>query len=121
MKFRLRGFRVPAFQTTIRDAPEESERGFTMVPANQTSTAQSLTNGVKHGIQSATEQGEHLIEQFKDVAGDVGERLSRTGRQVTTWTRNNPMQAALVSVGIGFVLGALIRRSMTAPKRESLS
>lgn len=51
-------------------------------------------------------------ETAQKITSDLGERLSTTGRDVTAWTKENPMKAALIGAGAGFVIGSVVRNIM---------
>jgi ElaB/YqjD/DUF883 family membrane-anchored ribosome-binding protein len=59
-----------------------------------------------------------LSERAKDAARGAGDQVERlTGRSMESWTatvrefvRDHPLQAIAVTVGVGYVLGKMMRR-----------
>jgi len=77
-------------------------------------------------LTQAAEQGRRLVNRWsdraQDVAGDLAtdarEQVERfTGRDLDAWTNDlrrfvqeRPLQAVLVTVAVGYVLGKMLRR-----------
>ncbi len=72
---------------------------------------ESIKAATKNALHAAGEVSDRKLDQFRDMASDVGERVSQTGKQVTAWSKDHPVQAVLIGASVGFLMGALVRRT----------
>jgi ElaB/YqjD/DUF883 family membrane-anchored ribosome-binding protein len=70
--------------------------------------AGEASRAVKEGYESASEKVRHQYTAVKEKMSDVdyGEALG----QARDYVRANPGKALLLSVGVGFLIGLLLRR-----------
>lgn len=67
--------------------------------------AELMTTDVKEKVNSSA-------KQIRENTPDLGAIFSEKKDQAVAWAKENPLTAAAVGVGVGFVLGSLVRRSM---------
>lgn len=61
-------------------------------------------------IDDAQDNVRNLGRKAKDYMNAAYDSVSHTKENVTSEIRRNPVQSSLVALGIGFLLGALVRR-----------
>lgn len=92
-----------------------------------------MKDRANEGLTQAADQGRRLLETAQarvsrwsdraqdvagDLAGDAREQVERfTGRDIDAWTtdvrrfvQERPLQAVLVTMAVGYVLGKMLRR-----------
>lgn len=82
----------------------------------QTSKQHTERQNGETSIQSLAHEGQELMRQVRSTTSEMSDKFAKTlsakGRQVSDWTRNNPMQAVLIGTGVGLVIGVLARRAL---------
>lgn len=58
----------------------------------------------------AESKSKELIHQFEEKAGDATDLIKRGVDEVTTWVRENPINAAFIGLTSGLLVGMLARR-----------
>ncbi len=53
---------------------------------------------------------EHLMDELRDIIGDIKHQASAAEKKVVESARDNPVQTLLVAFGAGFLVSMLLRR-----------
>jgi hypothetical protein len=59
---------------------------------------------------SAIELANNAGRKVREVMYSAGDELAHAQDTVTTEIRTNPVRSSLIALGVGFVLGSLLRR-----------
>jgi len=70
-------------------------------------TRDDAVNDMKDGLHTAAHQAGCKVRSIYNSASN---EISHASDTVTTEIRSNPVRSSLIALGIGVVLGALIRR-----------
>lgn len=68
---------------------------------------QTGASEAKGDLRIAANKAGHTVRQYFDAACD---EITRDSEMVTTEIRRNPVQSSMIALGLGFVLGSLLRR-----------
>lgn len=71
------------------------------------SAAEDTAQDIKGSLQDVANDAGRKVRSFIDSASD---ELSHAGDKVATQIRNNPVQSSAIALGVGIVIGALLRR-----------
>lgn len=75
------------------------------------STAEDTARSAQGRVIRMSERAQDLARRAKDrVAQATGQRVEPLVRPTRSFVRDHPLQALAVGVGLGYVLGKLIRR-----------
>ncbi|NBX02467.1 MAG: DUF883 family protein [Alphaproteobacteria bacterium] len=79
-----------------------------MFPSSaKTDNLQNAANDVKDDLQNAANQAGRKVRSLYNTASD---EISHASETVTTEIRSNPIRSSVIALGVGVLLGALIRR-----------
>ena len=67
----------------------------------------NAANDVKDELSGAANQAGRKVRSFMNSASN---EISHVSDSVTKQVQNNPVQSSLIALGVGFVLGSLLRR-----------
>ncbi len=77
-------------------------------------SAQAIRDDVRATAEEAKQDfsatATNAGRKVRDFIGSTSDELSHASDTVTTHVHKKPMQSALIALGIGYVLGALLRR-----------
>lgn len=75
-------------------------------------TASSLKEDAKEALdmQAASEFAHEAGRKARDYLGTANDQFSELTEKVNEEIHTNPMRSALIALGVGFVIGALLRR-----------
>ena len=110
------------FSTTPQDQPEsplEASKQHALQAAEELKAAagakaqqlrQAAEDRAHQFREMATEQGQHVRSAAEQSYHDVRDAAADWREEGEKFVRENPAQAVLTALGVGFVLGLLIRR-----------
>lgn len=90
----------------------QQDQGLTSDKRGNKDPKDASKNGLKFGsdvVDTATSAMGQFGETAQKLTSDIGHRLSTTSKDVTAWTKENPVKAALIGAGAGFVIGSAVR------------
>jgi len=70
-------------------------------------SAQNTAQDIKSDLNNAANQAGRKVRSLYNSASD---EISHASDTVTTEIRTNPVRSSMIALGIGVVLGALLRR-----------
>lgn len=68
----------------------------------------AATDTVKEKYSAATDAVKERYDQIREKVADID--LNGVTEQVRSYVRSNPGKALLISIGVGFVVGLMLRR-----------
>lgn len=71
------------------------------------SAANDATEGAKQDLR---EMANHAGRKVRDFIHTANDEITQARDTVTTQIRSNPVQSSAIALGVGIVLGALLRR-----------
>jgi len=80
------------------------QRQFSNVTSEVGELAKLVRGGAKHALHTATDRAGELGHDTADRARDVEQ-------EVVEWIKERPLQASLLSMGIGAILWSMLKRS----------
>jgi ElaB/YqjD/DUF883 family membrane-anchored ribosome-binding protein len=114
-------FFIKIFATTIRNT--QINKGINIMSyfnKNENNTNSEPTKGdivvenlnkTKESIAEATHNAAHNAgEKVRNMYNCVSDEISGASCAVSSQIKNKPMQSGLIVLGVGFILGALLRR-----------
>ena len=99
-------------------AHESTENMTGMTDAQARKAAQAVQDVAERAGTYVQHQATHLADRAQDLAREANERLKAyTGRPLDDWVadirdvvRRHPLQALAATIGLGYVLGKVMRR-----------
>jgi ElaB/YqjD/DUF883 family membrane-anchored ribosome-binding protein len=78
-------------------------------PAKDTNTInlKDVSSEMGEGLNNAAHNAGQKVRGMLHTAGD---EISQTGEHVTSEIRSNPVRSSVIALGVGVLLGALLRR-----------
>ena len=114
------------FTNATKDAANETISNASKTLGNAKSTAYSAKRDIENEADHANRDAGNLVNRFandvENVANNAGrkarnlvdsanDQFNETTDMVTSRIRNNPIGSSALALGLGFVIGALFRRS----------
>ncbi len=86
--------------------------------ATMKSSAQNFRNAATNAATDVAEDAKHDLRDAANKAGrkvrnlfnNASDEISHATETVTTQIRSNPVQSSMIALGVGVLLGALLRR-----------
>lgn len=80
------------------------QRQFSTIAGEVGELARLVRGGAKEAVASA-------VDRVGDARHDTADRAKELEERATEWVKERPLEAALVSMGVGALLWSLLRRS----------
>lgn len=91
----------------ITATKEDSISSMKNTAQNFRSAANDVVEDTKKDLQKVAGKASRSVRDFMHSAG---EEITHAKDTVTTQIRSNPIQSSAIALGVGIVLGALLRR-----------
>lgn len=95
------------FSATTKDAANETISDAKTTAYSAKRDFNNVTNDAGNEFERAANKAGRQVRGFVDSAND---QFSEASEKVTGEIRNNPIRSSAIALGLGFVLGALLRR-----------
>lgn len=73
-------------------------------------TAHTLKDGVDRAVTNLRQTANETGEKIRDVVEKTAEETVHAGKAVTGYVRGNPIESSLLALGLGVIIGAVMRR-----------
>jgi len=83
---------------------EALQRQFSSVTSEVGELARLVRDGARHAV-------DHAVDRAGDMGQDTTERARDIEREAVEWIKERPLQAALISMGVGALVWSLVKRS----------
>lgn len=95
------------FSTATKEAANDT---LADVKATASSAKRDLRDASKDARNELAVYAEKAGREVRHLIDGASDQLSHAGDRVTNEIRNNPVRSSAIALGIGVVLGALLRR-----------